>query len=62
MDKLAAGVTELHNCQYALEKYENFATYSEDKAWYEDQTLIIGGVVVSFALGSILTYAIMRHK
>lgn len=60
LTKIAGALNDLSDCRYELSQYHNFAIVKENKAWYEDQTLVIGGLTVSFALGGVLTYFIMK--
>ena len=68
---LASSITELRKCQVAVQEKdklinERLSTYNGDSApriaWWQEPTMVVGGVSVSFLLGSLLVYYGVRGQ
>lgn len=67
--KIAEGITQLKVCEVALAAKEdlirdrivvNPATVPEAEHWYQDPRWVVGGIVVSASVGSVLTIWALR--
>jgi hypothetical protein len=63
--KLSAGITELKTCRAELMLSREFlSTHKIDDTkppFYKEPTVIFGGIVVSFGVGGLITYLLMRE-
>ena len=66
LKKLQDGLIEGKKCaidlEYANKKVDELQKFGKSKEpqWYQDPHVIVGGVVISFAVGGIVTWAIMK--
>jgi hypothetical protein len=59
VNKMANGLRERDKFKFELEQYKKFSQESiTEKAWYEDSTLYIAGIVTSVIVGSAIGYAV----
>ena len=61
VQKISTGLREREKFKFELEQYKKFSeTAIVEKAWYEDSTLYIAGIVTSVIVGSAIGYAAAR--
>lgn len=65
-DKIAEGLRYSEYCRYALGEYETFAyknnTHAKNTDWWQEPSIIIGGLVISASVFGLLGYFIGEHK
>jgi len=69
LDAIATEMVELRKCRIALDEKqrlinERFITFDSNHgiAWWQEPTVIAGGLVISFSLASLLTFWAVQDK
>lgn len=60
--KLSNLILENKFCQFELEQYKHLQVSAEEKAWYSDPTIVIGGVTLSLVVGGMVGYLIGQRS
>ncbi len=60
LNRLSDAIEEKNRLEYELELYKGYASKIESQGWYEDNTLVYGGLIGAVVLGAVIGYQIHR--